>query len=900
MVIAVSLHSRVTTGVWTPTPGCFIPTLENGWVETQDSVGGDSWVGRFRCQAGFVLSGASTVKCRKGVWSVRPDNFPLCAAIGSCDAETVPRIRNGFQKANRKYKNSVYRYSCNAGYRLLGVSTVFCTQAGWSARDAPVCTRPGCDVQQLVGAGLKYGRARTVRGGAAVRFSCNAGATMEGSALVFCDGKKWNGTRPECLVPPGPPSLYLSVDGAMVQNPSVAPGINVTISCQGGGGNPVPSLALYIGGERVQYSTDSTIQYSTTVQNSVQVYCTAHNTMVQSPVQSQVQLIRLQYPPTHTYLQGPSLVTTHQSVQYSCSSDQSDPPPYIHVTVTDHNGEAVKTEVEKLPLMRGRKGFAAKVRVGIKVEDHIKTLHIECKAVNKIGEAVGKMRTQVQYAPETVHITGATLVKDDDERVEYSCSSDESYPEPTIVWNKIVEGNVEIIEEDEIELETVDTGVGVVKTSKLTIFPKRVKENSFLLFCLVKVPKLKFERSSEMLDILITSPPKRISIDGPDQVKSGEEALFKCDVEGGVPTPVTTLVVTDQYDTPLPTIPALVQSEHTILHVTCTASNSAGYVEATRKVPVLSPPSDVSISGPKYVKEGHQAGYMCISPVTYPPVEIHWRVWSDDTVEYVTDDTSEDDKDTKSHLTISQVSSKSLNVTCVATNTVGSLEETLEVEVEALQLEFEPVENNLEKVNDDKFVDHLTSKNETEENSYMFYSKHGLIDKSFGYDANAEENGKMVKLEAVNNEYYDINSNDYELNSKDNMTNVKINNEYPTDNSEYPIDDNEYPTDKNEYPTDDNEYPTDNNEAPTDNNNDPKDNNADPTNDNADSYKKSDIEEPTFLQSESESVHAALNLGDSQAQHVEISGKHLSSSSAKLDIKFHVIFVLFILTRSCL
>ena len=32
-----------------------------------------------------------------------------------------------------------------------------------------------------------------------LRFSCKAGSLMEGSAVAYCDGKEWNGTKPECL-----------------------------------------------------------------------------------------------------------------------------------------------------------------------------------------------------------------------------------------------------------------------------------------------------------------------------------------------------------------------------------------------------------------------------------------------------------------------------------------------------------------------------------------------------------------------------------------------------------------------------------------------------------------------------------------------------------------------------
>ena len=37
----------------------------------------------------------------------------------------------------------------------------------------------------------------------------------------------------------------------------------------------------------------------------------------------------------------------------------------------------------------------------------------------------------------------------------------------------------------------------------------------------------------EILKHLISDPPKRLFIDGPDAVVSGDEAEFKCVVEGG-------------------------------------------------------------------------------------------------------------------------------------------------------------------------------------------------------------------------------------------------------------------------------------------------------------------------------------------------------------------------------
>ena len=99
------------------------------------------------------------------------------------------------------------------------------------------------------------------------------------------------------LVAPFSPSLSIYVEGAKAENPSVSVGQYVTLSCQSGGGNPAPSLTLYLGGEQVGTSvTGSTAQYTFTVHtvhDTVQVYCTAHNRILQDAVQSQVQVLRL-------------------------------------------------------------------------------------------------------------------------------------------------------------------------------------------------------------------------------------------------------------------------------------------------------------------------------------------------------------------------------------------------------------------------------------------------------------------------------------------------------------------------------------------------------------------------------------------------------------------------------
>ena len=100
--------------------------------------------------------------------------------------------------------------------------------------------------------------------------------------------------------------------------------------------------------------------------------------------------------------------------------------------------------------------------------------------------------------------TGSTAVKHDEEDVVYTCSCSASYPEANIVWNTLLNGNHEKINEKDTEVDTIHTRSGVLKTSKLMLHPARTQDESFLLFCIVKIQDLKFEKSSEVLNVIIT------------------------------------------------------------------------------------------------------------------------------------------------------------------------------------------------------------------------------------------------------------------------------------------------------------------------------------------------------------------------------------------------------------
>ena len=105
-VVVALLPAWQVTGL-TMWGDCEEPHLEHGWIEAQDRLGTDSFVGRFHCQPGFLLSGEELVKCRGGVWSQRV--MPVCTSLGGCTEHQLPAINNGFRRGVVKLKNSVFR-----------------------------------------------------------------------------------------------------------------------------------------------------------------------------------------------------------------------------------------------------------------------------------------------------------------------------------------------------------------------------------------------------------------------------------------------------------------------------------------------------------------------------------------------------------------------------------------------------------------------------------------------------------------------------------------------------------------------------------------------------------------------------------------------------------------------
>ena len=170
--------------------------------------------------------------------------------MGSCDPEELPGIAHGRVDPykTRKYRGSVYKYSCARGYRRWGAGLVHCTGTAWDLTRVPVCHRSDC-----AGPGLEMvgGEARTKAEGGLVFYHCNRpGSVLSGSPLLVCTETGWNDTTPHCACK-SPPHHYVLYDVLTSVGPEVVSltgpetaeaGETVSFTCSGLASNPPSSV----------------------------------------------------------------------------------------------------------------------------------------------------------------------------------------------------------------------------------------------------------------------------------------------------------------------------------------------------------------------------------------------------------------------------------------------------------------------------------------------------------------------------------------------------------------------------------------------------------------------------------------------------------------------------------
>ncbi|XP_071787755.1 uncharacterized protein [Asterias amurensis] len=224
------------------------PKLENG-ASTLDEILGNIF---YRCNPGYALYGpnGNTLRCLDGQWV---GSVPVCSAKGCAEKSVVE-----FSSMTRRNRGTVWKVDCWAGYELEGPAFIYCDGTRW--RNEPRCvlqksphnSAPSCpDPPRILnaimtitqgGRGVSYScasgftqklgsktlqcnsdgqwngiaavcaragcripRVNAVSNGVIVvkqsmvlKMTCHPGYDLSGSAALFCDGQRWNGSLPTC------------------------------------------------------------------------------------------------------------------------------------------------------------------------------------------------------------------------------------------------------------------------------------------------------------------------------------------------------------------------------------------------------------------------------------------------------------------------------------------------------------------------------------------------------------------------------------------------------------------------------------------------------------------------------------------------------------------------------
>ncbi|XP_070827197.1 CUB and sushi domain-containing protein 1a isoform X2 [Chaetodon trifascialis] len=154
---------------------------------------------RFSCEAGYNLIGSAERTClHNGTWS---GTQPVCQAV-SCGNPGTPAHGRIVFSDGITFGSSV-AYACWEGFKTSGLTTRHCTTNGTWTGQPPDCTVISCGDPGPVANGIYLGREFTYNH--TVTYRCNPGHLMEppgaGYSILRCtkDGT-WNQTKPSCKV----------------------------------------------------------------------------------------------------------------------------------------------------------------------------------------------------------------------------------------------------------------------------------------------------------------------------------------------------------------------------------------------------------------------------------------------------------------------------------------------------------------------------------------------------------------------------------------------------------------------------------------------------------------------------------------------------------------------------
>ncbi|XP_066283044.1 sushi, von Willebrand factor type A, EGF and pentraxin domain-containing protein 1-like [Branchiostoma lanceolatum] len=180
---------------------------------------------QFSCNAGYQLIGGSTITCQAdGTWD-GPE--PTCDKI-HCPPPQAPL--NGHVTGNIQQYGDMISYTCDVGYLLNGPSVSTCLSTGVWSDQAPQCTAMDCSMPSHPAHGSVAGT--TIYGGV-ITYTCDPGYTLSGASTQTCQSnQQWSGTPPTCQKLQCP-SLASPNHGTVSSSLNLV-GDTVTFSCDPG------------------------------------------------------------------------------------------------------------------------------------------------------------------------------------------------------------------------------------------------------------------------------------------------------------------------------------------------------------------------------------------------------------------------------------------------------------------------------------------------------------------------------------------------------------------------------------------------------------------------------------------------------------------------------------------
>uniref|UniRef100_A0A8R1HP98 Nephrin n=1 Tax=Caenorhabditis japonica TaxID=281687 RepID=A0A8R1HP98_CAEJA len=249
--------------------------------------------------------------------------------------------------------------------------------------------------------------------------------------------KLMSNTTLDVLYPPTDPSVQVIGTPRLVKA-----GESVSIACHVTGGNPLPDVFWYKGGEKLQSHgvLDARSQKMTNIysfiasskDNNAKYECRANNS--NSPNSKNAFLsITVNYPPLDVEFFGESKVRQGESIKIQCKSLPSNPAAHISWTL---NGRQMQTSTQQQfstpDGIESSSNFTLHTR-DLSVEMH--QITIECTASNTEGSASRKNIIKIIVPPKAPRITGLKSGHYfEGDIINVTCTADGGNPFAELSW----------------------------------------------------------------------------------------------------------------------------------------------------------------------------------------------------------------------------------------------------------------------------------------------------------------------------------------------------------------------------------------------------------------------------------------------------------------------------------